>query len=116
GATGISVALAAAESRPDLATLAAVGAAPRTRRRFMAAQAGVISGIGTVLGVLAGLALGWVLVMAERYRWEVPDHDRVLAVPWEAVAGVALGVPLLAMAVGYVATRSRLPVVRRVAG
>src|SRR5690606_28972856 len=115
-ATGISSALAAAEPRARPATPGAGGAASRTRRRFMAARAGVVSGIGTSLGVLAGLALGWVLVMAERYRWEIPDYDRVLAVPWEAVAGIAVGVPLLAMAVGFVATRSRLPVVRRVAG
>src|SRR5690625_321555 len=114
-ATGIAVALAAAESRPDLATLAAVGAEPRTRRRFTAAQAGVISVLGTSLGVVAGLALGWVLVIAQRYRWEVPDLAREVVVPWPAIAAIAVVVPLLAVAVGYLTTRSRLPVARRVA-
>lgn len=113
--TGISVALAAAEARPDLATLAAVGAEPRTRRRFTAAQAGVVSVLGTTLGVLAGLALGWVLVTAERYRWAVPDYGWQLSVPAAAVLGIAVGVPLLAVLVGYAASRSRMPVVRRVA-
>src|SRR5699024_9431987 len=41
-ATGLSVGLAVANSRADLATLAAVGASPRIRRRITAAQAGVI--------------------------------------------------------------------------
>lgn len=109
------MALAAAESRPDLATLAAIGAAPRTRRRFAAAQAAVISGLGTSLGVLAGLALGWVLVTAQRYRWDIPDYGWQLSIPWAALGAIAVGLPLLAVAVGYVATRSRLPVARRVA-
>ena len=93
-----------------------MGADPRTRRRFTAAQAGVVSGLGTGLGVLAGLALGWVLVTAERYRWELPDPTWQVSVPWATVLATLVAVPLLAVAVGYAAARSRLPVVRRLAG
>src|SRR5665647_925617 len=114
-ATGISVVLAAVESRPDLATLAAVGAEPRTRRRFTAAQAGVVSLLGGSLGIVAGLMLGWVLVIAQRYRGEIPDLSWQVVVPWVGIAAIAVGIPVLAMAVGYLATRSRLPLVRRIA-
>jgi len=41
-ATWLSVGLASAEPRPDVATLAAVGAPPRLRRRVVASQAAVI--------------------------------------------------------------------------
>jgi len=114
-ATGISVVLAAVESRPDLATLAAVGAEPRTRRRFTAAQAGVVSLLGGSLGIVAGLMLGWVLVIAQRYRGEIPDLSWQVVVPWVGIAAIAVGIPALAMAAGYLATRSRLPLVRRIA-
>ncbi|KGM09280.1 hypothetical protein N869_07375, partial [Cellulomonas bogoriensis 69B4 = DSM 16987] len=115
-ATGIAVALAAAESRPDLATLAALGAPPRLRRRFGAAQAGVVSVLGTVLGVGAGGALGWVLVLSQRHRYAVPDLTWQVSVPWVAVLGVLAVVPLLAVTVGYLSARSRLPVTHRLAG
>ena len=115
GATGISVALAAVESRPDLATLAAVGAAPRLRRKIAAAQAGVLSGVGVLLGVATGLLLGRVLVLSERFRWEVVDPDWVTVVPWPAVAAIAFGVPVAAMVGAFALTRSRLPMIRRLA-
>jgi len=114
-ATGISVVLSAVESRPDLATLAAIGAEPRARRRFTAAQAGVISVLGGTLGVAAGLMLGWVLVTGERFRYVMPEFGWQVVVPWPTVAAIAVGVPLLAMATGFLATRSRLPLVRRIA-
>ena len=115
GATGTAVVLAAVESRPDLATLAAIGAEPRTRRRFTAAQAGVVSLLGGSLGIVAGLMLGWVLVIAQRYRGEIPDLSWQVVVPWAGIVAIAVGIPLLAMAIGYLATRSRLPLVRRIA-
>ena len=53
------------EARPDLATLAAVGAPPRTRRYVAAAQSLVIGLLGTALGValgfVPGLAVTWPL-------------------------------------------------------
>jgi putative ABC transport system permease protein len=115
-ATGISVVLAAVESRPDLATLGAVGAEPRVRRRFTAAQAGVVSVLGGSLGILAGVMLGWVLVTAQRYRNPVPDYTWTFVAPWPSLTAIAIGIPLLATAAGYLSTRSRLPLVRRFAG
>ncbi|HQY33803.1 MAG TPA: hypothetical protein PLS68_07520 [Actinotalea sp.] len=116
GATAIVTALAATEALPDLAILGAIGAAPALRRRFAAAQAGLVAGIGTLVGVLTGLLLGRVLVLAERYRGPVVDLDWQVVTPWSAVLAVAVGVPLLAAGGGFLLTRSRLPMVRRVVG
>ncbi len=64
-ATVTATALAMSEARPDLATLAAVGAPPRTRRYVASAQAVVIGLLGTLLGValgfVPGLAVTWPL-------------------------------------------------------
>ncbi|MGO1317954.1 MAG: FtsX-like permease family protein [Cellulomonadaceae bacterium] len=114
GATGIAVALGASESRPDMATLAAVGAGPRTRRRVAGAQAGIVAGTGTVLGTFAGLAFAWVFALAKRYQGDVPNLDWTLHLPWQVVAGV-LGVPLLAALGAAALTRSALPMTRRLA-
>ena len=113
GTTGIAVALAAADSVPDLATLAAVGAAPRLRRRFAAGQAGVIAMLGGWLGVATGLALAWGLVTMERTAY---GHTTwALVIPWPTILAIVAVVPLSAMALGWLTTRSRLPVVRRLA-
>jgi putative ABC transport system permease protein len=113
GATGIAVGLAAAESRADLATLAAVGAAPRMRRRVAGGQGAVVAVLGTALGVVAGSVLGIVIVLMLRHGQPVPDMSWQLAVPWPELAALAVGIPVLATAAGFVFTRSRLPMVRR---
>lgn len=116
GATWIAVGLAAAESRADLATLAAIGAAPRTRRRVAGAQAGVVAVTGVVLGVLAGLLLGAVVVLVQRSEYGlVTDPLWQVVVPWDLVALVLVGLPALAVGGSALATRSQLPMVRRIA-
>jgi putative ABC transport system permease protein len=101
----ISIALSAAEGRADLATLAAVGAAPRRRRALAANQALVIAGVGCLLGV----ALGTFVAYTVRSTSGAPGF----VVPWTNLALTALAVPALAMAVAAVFTPSRLPLVRR---
>ncbi|HEV2890946.1 MAG TPA: FtsX-like permease family protein, partial [Frankiaceae bacterium] len=98
---------AAADSRPDLSTLAAVGAAPRVRRRLAMAQAATVAALGSALGILAGLVPSLAIVMA-RAEFEV-------AMPWSTLAAVAVGVPLLAALLLGAVTRSRLPMERRLA-
>lgn len=110
--TGITVFLAAADSVPDLATLAAIGAPPRIRRRFAAGQAGVISTLGGTLGVAAGLVLGWALVNTQATNYLDPTWRTV--VPWWVVLATLLAVPAAAISLGWLTTRSRLPVVRRI--
>lgn len=116
GASWIAVGLAAAESRADLATLSAVGASPGVRRRIAGAQAGVIAGSGTVLGVLAGLLLGTVLVLVQRAQWAAgADLTWQVVVPWPTVALLFIGLPTLAVGAVMLVTRPRLPLVRRIA-
>ena len=122
GGTFAAVRLAAAEGRTDVSTLAAVGAGPAVRRRLAAAQAAVITVIGAGLGLLTGLLAGWALVRRPQTSSASANLEPWLrryldgwpfAVPWSSVAVLVIGVPLLAIEIGYLATRSRLPLVRR---
>jgi putative ABC transport system permease protein len=107
GATAIATALSAADSRPDLVTLAAVGAAPRLRRRFAAGQAATVAVLGTVLGALAGLIPAWAVLHAHGHMpW---------ATPWQSIGIVVVAVPIVAATATALLTRSRLPSERRVA-
>ena len=115
-ATWIAVGLAAAESRADMATLAAVGAAPRTRRKVAGAQAGVVAATGVVLGSGVGVLLGMVFVQVQAAagtRW--PDPSWQVVVPWGVLAAVVVGLPSIAAGAAALFTRSRLPLVRRIA-
>jgi putative ABC transport system permease protein len=112
-ATLTATGLAVADARPDHATLAAIGAPPRTRRLVAMGSAAVIGGTGALLGVLAGLAPG----IAVAYPLTSTDYgsgaDPVVVVPWDMLAAVAVGVPLLAVVVTGLAVRSRLPMTAR---
>lgn len=114
-AAGLATALAAAEGRADLTTLAAVGASPRLRRVLAASRAGVISGTGTGLGVVVGLGAATAVLagLNQRYGSTWPAQTPYpLLVPWRAL-GVLLVVPVLAMTGAALFTRSRLPVEQR---
>jgi len=114
-ATLTATGLALADARPDFATLAAVGAAPRTRRYVAMGSAAVIGGVGAVLGLLVGFGPG----IAVAYPLTSTDYGNgahpVIDVPWLLLAGVGVLVPLLAVAVTGLAVRSRLPMERRIA-
>ncbi|MBO4210911.1 ABC transporter permease, partial [Micromonospora echinofusca] len=115
GAAGIATGLAAAEGRSDLTTLAAVGASPGVRRTLAVSRAGVIAGVGTLLGIAAGLgAAGTILTALNRAYLETwpPSDPYPLVVPVLPL-GVLLVVPLLAMLGAGLLTRSRLPIERR---
>ena len=110
GVVAIATALAAAESRDDLTTLTAVGASPGTRRRLSGSRAGLLAGLGAVLAVPAGLLPAAVVLLSPR----AGDYPFVL--PWETLAGIALGVPLVAVAIATLASRTpRLVPARRLA-
>ncbi|MGN6599997.1 MAG: hypothetical protein ACTHMW_12070, partial [Actinomycetes bacterium] len=118
GAAGIATALAITDARPDLTTLAAVGASPRVRRRLAAAQSGVVAALGALLGVVAGLVPGaavvWALGHAAGSIARSDPHWSVI-VPWQVIGVVAVAVPLVAAVVSGSLVRARIPL-ERVAG
>ncbi|MEU1244729.1 ABC transporter permease [Micromonospora parva] len=115
GAAGIATALAAAEGRAELTTLAAVGAAPAVRRLLAICQAGVIAGLGSVLGIVAGLGTAAIVLVSVNRQyatdWPVSDPYPFL-VPWPAL-GILVLVPVVAMLGAGLFTRARLPIERR---
>jgi len=111
--------LALSDARPDFSTLAAVGAAPRTRRLVAGAQAVVLATLGTVLGIAVGFAPGiavtWPLT-SESYLLGVESiGGPIIRVPWLLLGAMVVVVPLLAALAAMLFTRSRLPIVRRLA-
>jgi len=119
GAAAIATALSNEDGRADLSTLAAVGASPRVRRLLSMSRSGVIAGLGTLLGVVAGFVPAVGLVLAQRRVDGMSSGTlgpgfapRPLVVPWPSLAVTALVVPLIAVAVAGIFSRSRLPVER----
>ncbi|MEV4616122.1 ABC transporter permease [Kitasatospora sp. NPDC049258] len=120
-AAGIATGLAAADSQRDLATLAAVGAAPGIRRRLSGFQCAVIAGIGVLLGAAAGFVpaaaiqrvqnLGKVPFVDPTGAIDLGTHP--LVVPWTYLAVVVVGLPLLSWALAAGFTRSRVVLARR---
>ncbi|MDR8409051.1 ABC transporter permease [Nonomuraea sp. 3-1Str] len=120
GGTFAATGLAAADMRRDLDTLSAVGAAPRTRRLVVAAQAGFIAGTGALVGLVAGLVTGLAVTFPRTYAassrsWTIVGPPDAVAVPWLYVAAIVLGLPLLAALVAGLFTRTRWTPARRLA-
>jgi putative ABC transport system permease protein len=93
----IAATLAAAESRPEITTLVAVGASPGTRRGVSAARAGVLAGLGGLLAVPGGLVPVFVLLAT---------RGNPVVIPWTTLAIVAIGIPAVAASGGWVLSRA----------
>lgn len=110
GAALLVTALAAVDSRPDLATLTAVGARPATRRLLLMAQAGYVALLGCLLGTAAGLVPG-IAVASPLTNSPVhpasPPHGTVLDIPWLFLLFVLVALPLLTAAVSGLFRRDR---------
>ncbi len=121
GGTLTATFLALSDARPDLATLSAVGAAPRTRRSVAAAYALAVGGVGSVLGVLVGFVPGIAVTYPmTSSQWNPcsgqscpPLPDSFLAIPWLLIGGLVLVLPLLVAGVVWVFARPRLPLLSR---
>nr|WP_272917736.1 FtsX-like permease family protein [Nocardioides flavescens] len=116
GGTLTATFLALSDARPDLATLAAVGASPRTRRGVAAAYALVVGGIGSVLGALVGsipgVAVTWPLTSSPGFGGGGPTGP-FLDVPWLMLLALVVALPVLTALVVGASARSRLPLVSR---
>ncbi len=119
--------LALSDARPDFATLGAVGAAPRTRRRIAAAYGWAIA----FLGALLGAAVGFIPGVAITYPLTAdPDGHLVdqglvdlsgapiaahyLVIPWPLIVALVVALPILVGVVVGATTRSRLPMAARI--
>ncbi|WP_327106395.1 FtsX-like permease family protein [Nonomuraea glycinis] len=120
GGTFAATGLAAADMRRDLDTVSAVGAPPRVRRLIVAAQAGFVAGLGTLVGAVAGGVMGtaasWPMSRHARTSGGPLDYDALfVAVPWSFTAAIVVGLPLLAALVAGLVTRARPTLTRRLA-
>ncbi|MFC5662453.1 FtsX-like permease family protein [Kitasatospora misakiensis] len=120
GAAGIATGLAAADSQRDLTTLAAVGAAPRIRRTLSGFQCGVIAAMGALLGAAAGIVPAVALRKVEASGQVYPGMSLqevsakgVVVFPWLNIGATVILLPLLAVALAALLTRSRISLLRR---
>lgn len=111
GTVVVVTALGLADAKPDLATLAAVGAPPRIRRLLTGWTAGFVAFLGCLFGGAVGLVPAWGLLrLIQTIRRGFADP---IVVPWSALAGALVAIPLIAAAIGTLLPRSRLPAVAR---
>ena len=123
GGTLTATFLALSDARPDLATLSAVGASPRTRRGVAAAYALVVGFVGALLGAAVGFIPGIAISLpadlghsCPRATWTRPGTrcpSHFLDVPWLMVLGLVVVLPLLTALIVGLTARSRLPLVAR---
>ncbi|WP_062349749.1 ABC transporter permease [Herbidospora yilanensis] len=110
GGTLAATRLAAADMRPDRATMQAIGAPPWTLRWAVAGQALFIAGLGAVVGLAAGTVTGVALSRPMTSRGA--GDPATIALPWAFLAALVVGLPLLASAMALI-TRARAPLARR---
>jgi putative ABC transport system permease protein len=94
----VAVALVAAESRRDRAILAAVGAAPNTRRFVAGYRALLLTGLAGWLAIPAGFLPVTVIQISSREHYP-------FVVPWLTFAAVAVLLPVVAGAAGALFSR-----------
>ncbi|MDH6711289.1 putative ABC transport system permease protein [Kitasatospora sp. MAA19] len=111
GAAGIATGLAAADSRQDQATLAAVGAPPRIRRTMAGLQCALIALLGALLGAVNGFvpAVGLLKSRASGFG----SQPALITAPWGQLLLVVLVLPVVAGLLAALFTRSRIPLGRR---
>ncbi|RYB89446.1 ABC transporter permease [Nocardioides glacieisoli] len=116
GGTLTATFLALSDAKPDLATLSAVGAAPRTRRRVAGSYALVIGFVGALLGAgvgfIPGIAISRPLTASFGSSGPGPDGP-FLDIPWLLIVAIVVALPLLTAAVVGLSARARLPLVAR---
>ncbi|MFF4649700.1 FtsX-like permease family protein [Streptomyces sp. NPDC001380] len=112
GAAGIATGLAAADSQQDLATLAAVGAAPRIRRTLSGLQCGVVAAMGALLGTVCGVVPAVALRKVEQAAMGSLGTVSIVFPWWQLAATVAV-LPAVAALLAALLSRSRIALVRR---
>jgi len=91
----MTIGLLRSDASHDLRTLSATGATSRTRRALTASTACVLAIVGVVLGTVTSYA-----ALIAGY-W--PETERLDPVPTVHLVGIALGLPVLATAISWLA-------------
>lgn len=102
----IGAALSGFETEQEIRSMIANGASPSIRRWFRATQSGLQLGLAGLVGVPFGVLLFWAVTRSDP---SVPDP----IFPWETMAALGLGVPLLVVMVVAATTGSGRPSVSR---
>lgn len=98
GAMGLFVALAVAERRHELATMAAVGASLRRIGAYVWTEAAIVLGASALLAIGLGWLLSKMLVALLTHAFDPPPDS--LALPWAflgELGGATLGATLIAV-------------------
>lgn len=111
-ATLVSLLLARTQAQRDMATMVAVGAPPRFLRRYGLTQAAVILLAGAPVGVVSGVALGWLHVAWNR-RIGVDGHWLEIVPIWGLQAALAFGVVVTGLLVAWLVTKPPRNLTRR---
>jgi len=91
------------DRRHEVTTLRYIGAARRRVARIVLLEASLIGGVGVLFGIVAGLALSWILtnvIMLQSFGWTI--HYEVA---WWGVARAALIVFVATLAAGVLSSR-----------
>ncbi|KRC53282.1 MULTISPECIES: ABC transporter permease [unclassified Nocardioides] len=112
GGTLTATFLALSDARPDLATMAAVGARPRTRRSVAASYAAVVGLVGALLGAPVGFIPG--IAVSRPLTQDFSSGTSALDIPWLLIAAVVIGLPVLTALVVGACARGRLPLTARI--
>ena len=105
GVLAMTVGLIRSETANDLRTLTAAGASSRTRRTLTSATAGSLA----VLGALLGTAGAYVALIA----WYRSDLHPLTHVPVLDLAAIVVGLPLVAIAGGWLLAGREPPTIAR---
>ena len=109
------VALSASDMRPDLDTLDAIGAAPAMRRHVTTWQGVVLALNAIPTAVLSGLVVGVLAVITFARSGIFPTLTTLWpVVPWGALLGMLIGMPLLCALVAIVLTPRHQKRIRRI--
>ena len=106
----MSVGLIRSETASDLRTLAASGAGSRTRRTITAATAGALGLTGAFLGTASGYVgvIGWMLDRTSDNRLAPLGN-----IPVANLLVILIGIPLVAVAAGWLVAGREPPVIAR---
>ena len=107
-ATWATTRLSTADMRPDLRVLHDIGAAPILRRRVVTVATATVATLGSVVGALAGIALGAAVAYALASDEDVQRGTWTLTLPAIPLLAIVLGIPLIA-ALGTLVTVNRRP-------